>query len=80
MISHPVFIFQYLGKVKLALYVINSAPFHEDAGGSGGIVPPFLTSALNVCEWSAWGLCVCLHVSSQKVFIEFYSSDHMSLY
>jgi hypothetical protein len=38
-------------KVKLALSLINSAPLHEDTiWGSGGIAPPFLTSALDADE------------------------------
>jgi hypothetical protein len=30
-------------KVKLSLGLINCAPRHKDAWGSGGIAPPFLT-------------------------------------
>jgi hypothetical protein len=33
-------------KVQLSRCLINSAPSHEDACASGGIAPPFLTSAL----------------------------------
>jgi hypothetical protein len=43
-----------LVKVKLKLSLcFTSAPRHEDVLGSGGIVPAFLTSALDGCEWSA---------------------------
>jgi hypothetical protein len=40
-------------KVKLSLCLINYAQCHEDILGSGGITPPFLTSALVGKEWSA---------------------------
>jgi hypothetical protein len=40
-------------KVKLTLCLINKALCHEDIWGSGGIAPPFLTSALDGGEWSA---------------------------
>jgi hypothetical protein len=39
-------------KVKLPLCLLNKAPHHEEISGSGGIAPPFLTSALGVSEWS----------------------------
>jgi hypothetical protein len=39
-------------KVK-SLYLFSKASRHEDVCGSGGIVPPFLTSAIDVGEWSA---------------------------
>jgi len=39
-------------KVKLSL-CFNRAPRHEGVLGSGGIVPPLLTSALDGGEWSA---------------------------
>jgi hypothetical protein len=32
--------------------VLNYAPRHEDVWGSVGVAPPFLTSALDVGEWS----------------------------
>jgi hypothetical protein len=44
-------------KVKLSLCLINSALCHEDIWGSGGIAPPFLTSALDGGEWSASRPC-----------------------
>jgi hypothetical protein len=37
----------------LLLYLINSAPRHEDIWGSGGIAPPLMTSALDGGEWTA---------------------------
>jgi hypothetical protein len=40
-------------KVKLSLCVFNSTLCHEDVWGSGGIAPPFLTSALDGGERSA---------------------------
>jgi hypothetical protein len=39
-------------KVKLSLYLINEAPYHEGIWGSGGVAPPFLTSTLDRGEWS----------------------------
>jgi hypothetical protein len=39
--------------VKFSLCVINQASCHEDVSGSGCIDPLFLTSALDVGEWSA---------------------------
>jgi hypothetical protein len=44
-------------KVKLSLCLINSALCHEDICGTGGIAPPFLTSALDGGEWSASRTC-----------------------
>jgi hypothetical protein len=38
--------------VKLSLCLINQAPLHKDVWGSVGIVPTFLTSALDGGEWS----------------------------
>jgi hypothetical protein len=40
-------------KVKSYRNVINQVPSHEDVWSSGVIDPPFLISALNICEWSA---------------------------
>jgi hypothetical protein len=40
---------------KLSLYLINEAPLHKDVWGSGGIVPPFLTLALDGGDW--WASC-----------------------
>jgi hypothetical protein len=40
-------------KVKFSLCLINYALCHEDIWRSGGISPPFLTSALDGGEWSA---------------------------
>jgi hypothetical protein len=40
-------------KKKLSLCLINEALCHEHVWGSGGIAKPFLTSALDGCEWSA---------------------------
>jgi hypothetical protein len=37
----------------LFLCLISQALRHEDIWGSGGIVPPFLTLALDGGEWSA---------------------------
>jgi hypothetical protein len=37
--------------VKFSLCLINEAPRHEDVWGSGGIRPPFLTTALDKDEW-----------------------------
>jgi hypothetical protein len=34
-------------KVQLSLCLINKAPNHEEIWGSGGMAPPFLTSALD---------------------------------
>jgi hypothetical protein len=42
-----------LHKVKVTLCFINFAICHEDIWGSGGIAPPFLTSALDRGEQSA---------------------------
>jgi hypothetical protein len=42
----------YKVKVKLSLWLINSALCHEDVWGSGCIAPPFLTLALDGGEWS----------------------------
>jgi hypothetical protein len=39
-------------KVKLSLCLINLALYHQNIGGSGGIAPPSLTSALDGGEWS----------------------------
>jgi hypothetical protein len=39
-------------KVKLFLLFINQTICHENVCGSGGITPPFLTSALEVGEFS----------------------------
>jgi hypothetical protein len=39
----------YVTMVKLSLCLINYAPRHEEVWESGGIVPPFLTTAL---DWS----------------------------
>jgi hypothetical protein len=39
-------------KVKLPLCLSNEAPRLENVQGSGGIAPPFLTSALDGGEWS----------------------------
>jgi hypothetical protein len=41
-------------KVKLSLCLLNEVLSHEDVWGSGGIAPPFLISALDGGEWSAW--------------------------
>jgi hypothetical protein len=41
-------------KVKLALCLIYLAPCHEDNWGSGGVGPPFLTSALDKGERSTF--------------------------
>jgi hypothetical protein len=38
-------------KIKLCICTNNLAPFLEDVWGSGGISPPFLTSALDGYEW-----------------------------
>jgi hypothetical protein len=43
-------------KAKLSS-VLNYAPYHEDVSGSGGIAPQFLTSTLDVGEWSASRPC-----------------------
>jgi hypothetical protein len=40
-------IFNFRKKVNLLLYLISSTLCHEDIWGSGGIAPPFLTSALD---------------------------------
>jgi hypothetical protein len=37
--------------VKLSLYFIKYALYHEDVWGSGDVAPSFLTSALDGCEW-----------------------------
>jgi hypothetical protein len=37
----------------MSLCLINSALRHENIGGSGGIAPSFLASALQRGEWSA---------------------------
>jgi hypothetical protein len=42
-------------KVKFSLRLINLAPRHRNVSGSGGIAPPFFTSALDGGEWSAPG-------------------------
>jgi hypothetical protein len=39
-------------KVTPTLFLINDVPRHEDVWGSGSIAPAFLTSALDVSEWS----------------------------
>jgi hypothetical protein len=39
-------------KVKLFLGLITEAPLREDEWRSGGIAPPFLTSALDEGKWS----------------------------
>jgi hypothetical protein len=39
-------------KGKLPLCLINKAPCNEDVWGSGGIVPPFLSSIIVGGEWS----------------------------
>jgi hypothetical protein len=44
-------------KVKLSLCLISYALCHEDAWGTGGIAPPFLTSALDGGDWSASRPC-----------------------
>jgi hypothetical protein len=41
------------GEVVNSLCLINYAPRHDDTWGTGGITPPFLTSALDGGEWSA---------------------------
>jgi hypothetical protein len=38
---------------NLSLRLINSIPRHDDVWGPGDIAPPFLTSSLHGCEWSA---------------------------
>jgi hypothetical protein len=43
-------------KIKLSLCLINQALWHEDIRGSGGITPPFLTSAL-VVSFTPQALC-----------------------
>jgi hypothetical protein len=43
--------------VKLPLCLIKQAPCHEDIWGSRGIAPPFLTSTLDVSEWSCSRPC-----------------------
>jgi hypothetical protein len=40
-------------KVELPLRLNNDAPRHEEARGSGRLVPPLLTSALDGDKWSA---------------------------
>jgi hypothetical protein len=40
------------GKGKI-VPMLNEAPLHEGVCGSGGIAPPFLTSALGGGDWSA---------------------------
>jgi hypothetical protein len=47
----------YKETLKLSVRLINQALCHEEVWGSGGIAPPFLTSALVGCEWSAARLC-----------------------
>jgi hypothetical protein len=42
---------EYTVKLKVSLCLIKHC--HEDMCGSGGIAPPFLTSALDEDEWSA---------------------------
>jgi hypothetical protein len=42
-------------KAKLSLGLINWESCHKDIWGSGGIAPPFVTSALDGDEWSASG-------------------------
>jgi hypothetical protein len=37
----------------MSLCLIKQEPRHEDVWGSGGIITPFLTSALDGGEWSA---------------------------
>jgi hypothetical protein len=39
--------------LKLSLCLINYAPHHEDRSEGEGIVPPFLTLALDGGKWSA---------------------------
>jgi hypothetical protein len=43
---------QKKGKGKIVL-MFNEALWYEDVWGSGGIDPPFLTSALGGGEWSS---------------------------
>jgi hypothetical protein len=43
----------YQKKAKLSLCLISQVLCHEYIWGSGGIAPPFLTSALDEGEWSA---------------------------
>jgi hypothetical protein len=51
----PVTAYKIRGK---AVPVLNYAPSHEDIWQSRGIAPPFLTSALAGCDWSAsWPCC-----------------------
>jgi hypothetical protein len=38
--------------VKVSLFLINYAPCHTDGSGSGCIVPPLLTLAIDRAEWS----------------------------
>jgi hypothetical protein len=38
---------------RLSLCLLSQALCHKDIWGSGGIAPPFLTSALDGGEWSA---------------------------
>jgi hypothetical protein len=40
-------------KVNLSVCLISKTLCHEDVWGSGGIPPPFITSALLGGEWSA---------------------------
>jgi hypothetical protein len=44
-------------KVKVSLRLINYAPHQEDVWESGGVAPPFLTSALDGRERSASLTC-----------------------
>jgi hypothetical protein len=44
-------------KVKSSVYLIRYALWHKDVWESGGIAPPFLTSAIDGGEWSA--SCPC---------------------
>jgi hypothetical protein len=41
-----------VNKVKLSMHLINCGLCHVDIWGSGGIAPPFLTSALDEVGWS----------------------------
>jgi hypothetical protein len=44
---------RFTTKVHLSLCLIDQAVCHEDIWGSGGIVPPVLTKALDGGQWSA---------------------------
>jgi hypothetical protein len=43
----------FVVKIKIFLCLINEAQGHKDVWGSGGVVAPFLTWALDGGEWSA---------------------------